>query len=90
MRFPMRENLARCTFTDRVFDDLVRRVLEDDRPLGQLTEDVDDPSERLALEEAKKAPKPEEKAEAKAEQAAAEPAITVTAVRKRIRNLFGG
>lgn len=47
-------------------------------------------AKRIALEEAKKAPKPEEQADAKVEQAAAEPAITVTAVRKRIRNLFGG
>ena len=47
-------------------------------------------AKRIALEEAKKAPKPEEKAEAEVEQAAAEPATTVTAVRKRIRNLFGG
>ncbi|MCO5162183.1 MAG: murein L,D-transpeptidase [Mesorhizobium sp.] len=47
-------------------------------------------AKRIALEEAKKAPKPEEKAEAKIEQAAADPDTAVTAVRKRIRNLFGG
>jgi murein L,D-transpeptidase YafK len=47
-------------------------------------------AKRIALEEARKAPKPEEKAEAKVEQAAADPDTAVTAVRKRIRNLFGG
>ena len=67
-----------------------KKRAEAEKKLAAERAKADAEAKRIALEEARKAPKPEATAEAKVEQAAAEPESSVTAVRKRIRNLFGG